>query len=127
MAYDIAKISMTALLEPAFRAGIALARLDERIVRSPVGQGWIQRTHFTDACASLWIDGELVHIEDLALHDHTRDIRTPTHELTIARDILRTRRRIVSQPSGWALSADDGRSYSAGARDRRGRGGGRCR
>jgi hypothetical protein len=106
MAYDIARISMSALLEPAFRAGVELARLDERIARSPVGQGWIERSHFADACASLWIDGELVHLEDLVLHDATKDIRTPTHELTIARDVLRTRRRIAAQLPGWALSAD---------------------
>lgn len=106
MVYDLAKISMTALLEPAFRAGFALTRLDERIARSPVGHGFIERSQFTDACASLWIDGELVHLEDLVLHDATRDIRTPTHELTIARDVLRTRRRIAAQLPGWALSAD---------------------
>ncbi|WP_179039343.1 RHE_PE00001 family protein [Rhizobium leguminosarum] len=106
MAYDLAKISMAALLEPVFRAGTDLARLDERIARSPVGQGFLERTEFTDACASLWIDGELVHLEDLVLHDATKDIRTPTHELTIARDVLRTRRRIAAQPPGWALSAD---------------------
>ena len=103
-AYDLAKISMTALMEPAFRAGVALTRLDERIVRSAVGRGWIDRTHFLDACASLWIDGELVHLEDLVLHDATKDIRTPTHELTIARDILKTRRRIAAHPPAWALS-----------------------
>ncbi|MBD8557005.1 DUF1612 and helix-turn-helix domain-containing protein [Rhizobium sp. CFBP 8762] len=106
MAYDLAKISMTTLMRPAFDAAIALTRLDERIARSPVGQGWIERSHFTDACASLWIDGELVHLEDLVLHDATRDIRTPTHELTIARDVLRTRRRIAAQLPGWAFSAD---------------------
>ncbi|MGV1947513.1 MULTISPECIES: RHE_PE00001 family protein [unclassified Agrobacterium] len=106
MAYDLAKISMTALIRPAFDAGVALTRLDERIARSPVGAGWIARTHFADACASLWIDGELVHLEDLVLHDATRDIRTPTHELTIARDVLRTRRRIAGQSPHWALSAE---------------------
>ncbi|ASS60512.1 DUF1612 domain-containing protein [Rhizobium leguminosarum] len=106
MAYDLTKISMTALLEPAFRAGLELARLDERVARSPVGQGFLERVHFTDACASLWIDGELVHLEDLVLHDNTRDIRTPTHELTIARDVLRTRRRIAAHLPGWALSAE---------------------
>uniref|UniRef100_UPI00261479CE RHE_PE00001 family protein n=1 Tax=uncultured Rhizobium sp. TaxID=155567 RepID=UPI00261479CE len=57
--------------------------------------------------ASLWIDGELVHLEDLVLHDATRDIRTPTHELTIARDVLRTRRRIAAQLPDWALSPDE--------------------
>ena len=106
MAYDLTKIGMTALMRPAFDAGLALTRLDERIARSPVGEGFLERSQFTDACASLWIDGELVHLEDLVLHDATKDIRTPTHELTIARDVLRTRRRIAAQLPSWALSAD---------------------
>jgi hypothetical protein len=106
MAYDLAKISMTTLMRPAFDAGIALTRLDERIARPLVGHGFIERSQFTDACASLWIDGELVHLEDLVLHDATRDIRTPTHELTIARDVLLTRRRIAANPPDWALSAE---------------------
>ncbi|MGQ8630259.1 RHE_PE00001 family protein [Agrobacterium sp. DKPNP3] len=110
MTYDLAKISMTALMRPAFDAGVALTRLDERIARSPVGAGFLERLNFADACASLWIDGELVHLEDLVLHDATRDIRTPTHELTIARDVLRTRRRIAGQSLDWALSADGIRS-----------------
>jgi hypothetical protein len=106
MAYDLTKISMTTLMRPAFDAGTALTRLDERIARSLVGRGFLERAQFTDACASLWIDAELVHLEDLVLHDATRDIRTPTHELTIARDVLRTRRRIAAQLPGWALSPD---------------------
>ncbi|MBY2967258.1 DUF1612 and helix-turn-helix domain-containing protein [Rhizobium leguminosarum] len=110
MAYDLMKISMSALIRPAFDAGVAITRLDERIARSPIGQGWIERSQFTDACASLWIDGELVHLEDLVLHDATRDIRTPTHELTIARDVLRSRRRIAGQSPDWALSTDGIRS-----------------
>ncbi|OLP59732.1 hypothetical protein BJF93_21685 [Xaviernesmea oryzae] len=85
---------------------MALTRLDERIARSTVGSGWIERSNFTDAWASLWIDGELVHLEDLVLHDALRDTRTPTHELTIARDVLRTRRRIAAQSPDWALSAE---------------------
>ncbi|WP_442131664.1 RHE_PE00001 family protein [Rhizobium leguminosarum] len=87
-----------------------LSRLDERVARSPVGEGWIERMHFADACASLWIEGELVHLEDLVLHDAGADIRAPTHELTIARDVLKTRRRIAAQPPGWALSPDGMRS-----------------
>ncbi|WP_432761427.1 RHE_PE00001 family protein [Rhizobium mayense] len=87
---------------PISSAGIELARRDERIGRP----GWIERMHFADACASLWIDGELVHLEDVVLHDATRDIRTPTHELTIARDVLRTRRRIATQSPDWTLSAE---------------------
>ncbi|WP_179869545.1 RHE_PE00001 family protein [Rhizobium anhuiense] len=106
MAYDLAKISMTALMRPAFDAAVALTRLDERIDRSPVGAGFLERQNFADACASLWIDGELVHLEDLVLHDAFRDTRTPTHELTIARDVLRTRRRIAAQSADWALSPE---------------------
>lgn len=93
-------------MRPAFDAGVALTRLDERIARSPVGAGFLERQNFADACASLWIDGELVHLEDLVLHDATRDIRTPTHELTIARDVLRARRRIAAQSADWALSPE---------------------
>ncbi len=110
MAYDISKISMNALMRPAFDATVALTRLDERIATSKVGSGWIERSNFADACASLWIDGELVHLEDLVLHDAFRDTRTPTHELTIARDVLKTRRRISGQSSDWALSPEGIRS-----------------
>jgi hypothetical protein len=106
MAYDFDRLAISNILEPAFRTGIALTRLDERIARSTVGQGWIERQNFADACASLWIDGELVHLEDLVLHDALRDTRPPTHELTIARDVLRTRRRISGQSADWALSAE---------------------
>lgn len=49
---------------------------------------------------------ELFHLADLVLHDATKDIRTPTYELTIARDVLRTRRRITAQSPDWALSAE---------------------
>nr|CAD6437793.1 hypothetical protein REQ54_04270 [Rhizobium sp. Q54] len=110
MAYDLAKLPISPLLKPVADASSALVRLDERIARSPIGAGFLERQNFTDACASLWIDGELVHLEDLVLHDALRDIRTPTHELTIARDVLRTRRRIASQPTGWALSEEGLRS-----------------
>lgn len=96
MPYDLAKLPIQSLMRPLSDAGIALARLDERIARSPVGEGFLERAHFADACASLWIDGELVHLEDLVLHDAGHDIRTPTHELTIARDVLRTRRRLAA-------------------------------
>ncbi len=110
MVYDLAKFPISPLLKPLSDATAAFCRLDERIARSTVGAGWCERRNFSDACASLWIDGELVHLEDLVLHDATRDVRAPTHELTIARDVLKTRRRIVAQPSDWALSPDGIRS-----------------
>ena len=51
------------LLRPISEAAVALARLDERIARSPVGEGFLERSHFLDAHASLWVYGELVHLE----------------------------------------------------------------
>ncbi|WP_246659375.1 RHE_PE00001 family protein [Rhizobium sp. FY34] len=105
MSYDLARLPIQSLLRPMSEAAVALARLDERIARSPVGEGFLERSHFLDAHASLWVDGELVHLEDLVLHDALRDIRAPTHELTIARDILKTRRRIAAHAPAWALSS----------------------
>ncbi|MBC9883894.1 DUF1612 and helix-turn-helix domain-containing protein [Bradyrhizobium sp. INPA01-394B] len=92
------------LARPLTHAEDALARLDERLRTSPIRDGWIARTHFADAAAALWLDGELVHLEDLVLHDAGMDIRAPTHELTRAHTVLRTRRRIAEAAPGWALS-----------------------
>lgn len=96
----------------------ALARLDERLARSPIREGWIARTHFTDACASLWLEGELVHLEDLVLHDAGMDVRAPTHELGRARAVLRARRRIAQAEPDWTLSSS-GLSVLRGRRGER--------
>jgi hypothetical protein len=84
----------------------ALARLDERIRSSPIAAGFVSRTHFQDACASLWLAGELVSLEDLVLHDARMDIHAPTHALTRAQAVLRARRRIAGAAPEWALSPD---------------------
>ena len=84
----------------------ALARLDERIRASSIAEGFVNRTHFQDACASLWLIGELVSLEDLVLHDARMDIHAPTHALTRAQMVLRARRRIAGAPPDWALSPD---------------------
>ncbi|KYK46240.1 hypothetical protein A1D31_33170 [Bradyrhizobium liaoningense] len=93
------------LFGPLAAAEDAVARFDERLAKSPIRDGALSRTHFTDACASLWLDGELVHLEDLVLHDAGMDVRTPTHELTRAHAVLRVRRRIAEAKPDWALSA----------------------
>ena len=68
----------TALAGPLAAAEDAMARLDERLGQSPIREGWVSRTHFLDACASLWLQGELVHLEDLVLHDAEMDVRLAT-------------------------------------------------
>jgi len=104
------------LAGPLAAAEDSLARLDERLAKSPIRAGFVARTHFTDATACLWLDGELVHLDDLVLHDAHMDIRAPTHELTRARAVLRTRRRVAEAKPDWALS-------EAGLATLRGRGG----
>jgi hypothetical protein len=113
MSYDLSKIPLASLQKPVADATAILVRLDERIARSPVGDGWMERSHFADACASLWIDGELVHLEDLVLHDARLDVRAPKHELAIARDVLKTRRR-RSCPRTWCSLDDHGSSQMVG-------------
>jgi hypothetical protein len=97
-------------------AGDSLARLDERLRGSPIQAGWCARTHFADSCASLWLDGDLVPLEDLVLHDAHRDIHAPTRALIRAQAVLRARRRIAAADPGWALT-------SAGLDSLRGRAG----
>lgn len=53
----------------------------------------------------MWLDGELIHMEDLILHDAMMDVRTPTHELTRARGLLRLRRRAGNSSKDWRKSA----------------------
>lgn len=121
MVYDSDELSLKDLLQPAIAAEDALARLDDRVGRkNDLGEmkgrrtrdgllrengGWIERSHFTEACNALWLAGELVHVEDLVLHDARMDIRTPTHELTRAHAILRTRRQIAASPPAWSFSS----------------------
>ncbi|MCW2286841.1 hypothetical protein M2323_004656 [Rhodoblastus acidophilus] len=120
-----------ALAGPLARAEDALARLDERLRASPIRHGWIERTHFADACASLWIEGELAHLEDLVLHDAHMDARAPTPELLRAARVLAARRQIFAAAPGWALlpagvaalraggflPEGEGRAETAGVRD----------
>ncbi|RWI33319.1 MAG: DUF1612 domain-containing protein [Mesorhizobium sp.] len=80
-----------------------------------MAEGFIERSHFFESAASMWVAGELVHVEDLVLHDAHMDIRTPTHELTIAHSILRARRRIATSEPDWALS-DRGLATLSGSR-----------
>jgi len=90
---------------PLSRADDALARLDERLAKSPIREGWIARLHYSEACDGMWIAGELVHLEDLVLHNERMDVRSPTHELTTAHAIFRARQRIAQADPEWALSA----------------------
>ena len=104
MTYEIGKLTHETLLGPIAAAEDALARLDERVARSEVGSGFAERADFFDSVSSMWVGGELVHLEDLVLHDAQMDIRAPSHELVIAHRIVRARRRVSRNDPGWAVS-----------------------
>lgn len=112
MAYALAKLPLQTLIGPVARATEVLARLDERLARSPVRDGFVERQNFADAAAALWLEGELVHLEDLVLHDAHMDVRAPTHELTRAHAVLRARRQIFGHAPDWALGRDGLRQLS---------------
>lgn len=104
MTYEIGKLNHETLLAPMTAAEDALARLDERVARSEVGAGFAERADFFDSVSSMWVAGELVHLEDLVLHDEQMDVRAPSHELVIAHRIVRARRRVSRNDPGWAVS-----------------------
>lgn len=104
MTYEIGKMSHETLLGPIAAAEDALARLDEKVARSEVGPGFAERADFFDSVSSMWIAGELVHLEDLVLHDAKMDVRAPTHELVVAHRVVRARRRVLRNDPGWAAS-----------------------
>ncbi|MDG4890006.1 MULTISPECIES: RHE_PE00001 family protein [unclassified Mesorhizobium] len=106
MVYDAAALPLESLFAPVARATEVLARLDERLARSSVRDGWLERQNFADAAAVLWLEGELVHLEDLVLHDAHMDVRAPTHELTRAHAVLRARRQILARAADWALGRE---------------------
>ena len=77
-----ARLDLT-LLSAVAAAEDATALLDERLHKSPLRDGFLAGGHCR-RCFALWLSGELVHLEDLVLHDAEMDLRAPTHELTRA-------------------------------------------
>ena len=102
----LAPLPLGALIGPVATAEAALARLDERLVGSPVGSGCQARAHFADACAALGLAGQLVHGEDLVLLDAEMLNYAATPELVRASHILNDRRRIAAGAPGAALAPE---------------------
>ena len=86
--------SIAGRLEPIT---ISILRFDARLEASGLGAGWQSRCDMTEAVRALLLDGHLVDVGDLVLHDAGMDVRHPTHELTRAASALRARRTAL----GW--------------------------
>jgi hypothetical protein len=85
---------------------IAVLRFDARLEASGLSAGWQSRCDMTEAVRALILDGHLVDVGDLVLHDAGMDVRHPTHELTRAAAALRARRTTLVRPAPWPLSID---------------------
>jgi len=92
------------LLAALSAADDSVSRLDE-LTRLPLGEGLIARLEFQEACAWSWNRGELVHLEDLVLHDAGLDIRTPDQELARTHSVLCRWRRTGRLKAEELLSA----------------------
>ncbi|WP_282611241.1 DUF1403 family protein [Pelagibius sp. Alg239-R121] len=84
----------------------ALARLDQALASSALKTAWLRRADFEEAAAALWLEGDLVPLEDLVLDDANTNARAPSHELFQARSILLLRRRLGRQEPLDALKLD---------------------
>jgi hypothetical protein len=85
---------------------IAILRFDARLEASGLAAGWQSRCDMTEAVRALILDGHLVDVGDLVLHDAGMEVRHPTHELTRAAAALRARRTALARKAPWPLSID---------------------
>jgi hypothetical protein len=97
--------ALEGLMRVLAEAEDATSRLDERL-RSPLGEGLQARMAFQEVCAWAWNRGDLVHVEDLVLHDEGLDARSPDQTLTRVHAVLRLWRRTGRMKPAELLSAD---------------------
>ena len=97
------QLPWSAFAGPLERAEDAVARLDERVRHHPLAEGWAERAHFVEACAALWLAGDLVHLEDLVLRDAGMDVRMAADGTNRAMTVLRARRLVARRGGEWPL------------------------
>jgi hypothetical protein len=78
------------------RAEDRLSRLDERVRHSGFREGWNGRADIRAVLGAMAADGDLVHPEDLILHDLGTDARAPEPSVTKAWRLLQARRKARS-------------------------------
>ncbi|KPH77058.1 RHE_PE00001 family protein [Bosea vaviloviae] len=108
--YDFSSAQRQALASDcaaaAEAAAVALARLDERLLRAEplLAEGVRQRGHAFEAQALIGLTGSLCPLEDLVLHDAGMDVRSPTREIARAAAMLDERRRLARREPAEVLS-----------------------
>ena len=104
--YDLPDLPWETIAGRLEQVAIRILRLDARLEASGLSSGWQSRCDMTEAVRALLLDGHLVDVGDLVLHDAGTDVRHPTHELTRAAAALRARRTALARPAPWPLSID---------------------
>ena len=89
-----------------------ISRLDERVRSCGFIEGWRDRADVRAAVAAMAIEGELVHPEDLILHDLGGEVRIPDQPVMRARGFLLARRK--AQLGGAELLSWTGLAWLAG-------------
>jgi len=105
-AYDLPDLPWERIVGRLEQITIGTMRLDARLEASGLAAGWQSRCDMTEAVRALILDGQLVDVGDLILHDAGMDVRHPTHELTRAAAALRARRTAMARPAPWPISID---------------------
>ena len=98
-------IARDPLIVRVVKAEDAVARLDERLRRSPLTQGLNARLAYHEACASRLAEGELVHLEDLVLFDASAFDGPVSPSLSSAFHSLQIWRRAQQEPPLSLLQA----------------------
>lgn len=98
------------------RSEDAVSRLDERVRASAFRGGWATRLDYAEAVSWGWTSGNVVSSEELVLHDHGADIRTPDQTLRAAHGVVSARRKAVSV--GPEILSAEGAAWLIGTRKR---------
>jgi hypothetical protein len=104
--YDLPELPWESIAGQLEQVSISILRFDARLEASGLSAGWQSRCDMTEAVRALLLDGHLVDVGDLVLHDAGMDVRHPTHELTRAAAALRARRTAMARKAPWPLSID---------------------
>ena len=104
--YDLPDLPWETIVGRLEQITIAVLRFDARLEASGLAAGWQSRCDMTEAVRALILDGHLVDVGDLVLHDAGMEVRHPTHELTRAAAALKSRRTALARKAPWPLSID---------------------
>jgi len=104
--YDLPDLPWERIAGRLEQLAISILRLEARLDASGLSAGWQARCDLTEAVRALILDGQLVDVGDLVLHDAGMDVRSPTHDLTRAAAALRARRTALARPAPWPVSID---------------------